>query len=139
MTTTFEAIRHARWLTATAQLFPGFQPVMLGKASQWRGVVGAALLGSDALILLAPRAVEGERLALADVAAANVIEDANEQYTIELQLKDAEGAPRQAILKFEDDAFFLLVFAALSNAAIECTFAFTQKRLAQLGASKDKA
>jgi hypothetical protein len=130
----FEEIKRVRWLIGVAEQCPGFRPVLVEEGSTWKAPVAGALLGSGSLVLLERGALRGEALPLSDIVLAKLIEDSHERYTVELRPR-GQGAT-VATLVFGDDLYFLLLFAALTNATVQCEFGFTRQRLMELGATE---
>lgn len=119
-------------LADVAQRTKGARPIPVQEGSKWKAGIAAILLAQDGIVFLRAIGSDGDRIRYQDIAAADILEDVDQRYTIKIHFRD-DKAP-DASLMLHDTVFFMVVFAALTSSGISCHFGFTADRLRTLGA-----
>jgi hypothetical protein len=120
------------YLADVAQRAKGSRPVPVHDGSKWKTAIAAILLVQDGIVFLPEGKVDGDSGRFQDIQAAQILEDVDQRYTIELRFRDEHTARATVVL--HETVFFMMVFAALANGGIPCHFGFTSERLRALGA-----
>ena len=108
-------------------------PVQTG--SSWKRPVAAVLLFDDGITVLDSNG-NRDLIRYASISSATLTEDTGDRYSIQLLFSDLD--PKIGTLLVKGKVFFMIVFLALSQKNVPCSFSFTDRRLAAMGAAKSR-
>lgn len=128
-------LKKERWLAALSEGAPGSRPVPVQRGSSWKRPISAVLLFDDGITVLDNNG-NRDLIRYASISSATLTEDTRDRYSIQLQFPDLD--PKTGTLHVKGNVFFMIIFVALSQKNVTCTFSFTDRRLTAMGAAKAK-
>jgi hypothetical protein len=128
-------LKKERWLAALSEGTPGSRPVPIQRGSSWKGPIAALLLFDDGIAVLNSNG-NREVIPYGGISLATLTEDTGNRYVIQLQFSDLD--PKTGTLLVKGNVFFMIIYLAFSQKGVRCTFGFTDRRLAAMGAAKSK-